>query len=162
MATLENVIDETRLVFHRLRWVAEVVHGKGDLSASLRGVLLDLERHGSRTVPQIARSRPVSRQHIQLLVNSLLEDGLVELGDNTRHRRSKLVRLTEAGKELVEDMKRRESRLLLLVAEQFSTEELEQARHVLRRLRMILSVEKLNELMEEAFGEPEAPLMRLL
>src|SRR5262249_26714267 len=82
LAALQSVGDETRKLFHRLKAVAETVHGQGETSAGRRGILLDLARHGAHTVPQLARARPVSRQHIQTLVNALRTDRYVELIDN--------------------------------------------------------------------------------
>jgi hypothetical protein len=41
------------------------------MTAGKRGVLKGLDRLGPQTVPQMARARPVSRQHIQTLVNRL-------------------------------------------------------------------------------------------
>ena len=92
-----SLIDETRLLFHHLRRTAESLHRQGEITAGRRGVLESLHREGPRTVPQLARARPVSRQHIQKLVDPLAAEGLVELVDNPRHKRSKLVRLTAAG-----------------------------------------------------------------
>ena len=49
------------------------------------------------TVPEIARMRPVARQHIQKLANEMAADGLIEFVDNPAHKRSKLVSLTAKG-----------------------------------------------------------------
>jgi hypothetical protein len=61
------------------------------------GYIRSLALHGPLTVPQIARMRPVSRQRMQKLTDQLIREGLVELIDNPKHQRSKLVRLTSAG-----------------------------------------------------------------
>lgn len=63
------------------------------------GLLRSLATGGPQTVPDLARQRPVSRQHIQLLVNRLADAGLVELVENPAHRRSRLVSLTAAGRD---------------------------------------------------------------
>lgn len=97
VVVLGHFIDEVRALFHTLKAAAEHVHGEGERSAARRGLLLGLAKTGPQTVPQIARSRPVSRQHIQVLVNGLLKDGLVELAPNPAHKRSKLVQLTATG-----------------------------------------------------------------
>jgi DNA-binding MarR family transcriptional regulator len=59
-------------------------------------------------VPEIARARGVTRQHIQVGVDELAAAGLVELVDNPAHRRSRLVTTTTAGVETIERMQRRE------------------------------------------------------
>jgi DNA-binding MarR family transcriptional regulator len=50
------------------------------------------------TVPQIARRMGLTRQSVHVTVRRLVRDGLVELAPNADHRRSQLVRLTEAGR----------------------------------------------------------------
>jgi DNA-binding MarR family transcriptional regulator len=74
-------------------------------------VLEYLDRHGAAAVPRIARDRRVTRQHIQSLVNALLEHRLASLAENPAHRRSDLVRLTPEGKKVIDRMKRRERQL---------------------------------------------------
>jgi DNA-binding MarR family transcriptional regulator len=61
------------------------------------GFMRSLALLGPLTVPQIAQMRPTSRQRMQRLTDELAAEGLVELIDNPRHRRSKLVRLTRKG-----------------------------------------------------------------
>jgi len=132
---LEALIDETRALFHRLKLVAEDVHGQGPLSAGRRGVLRDLHRRGPQTVPQLARARPVSRQHIQSLVNDLEEDGYVELIDNPAHQRSRLVRLTTAGGKCLRTMEQLESKLIGKLDLGVSQARLGAAAKVLREVR---------------------------
>lgn len=67
------------------------------------GVLKTLIRQGPHTVPDIARSRPVSRQHCQTIVNHLAEKGYVEFIENPRHKRSVLVRATRKGRKHFDD-----------------------------------------------------------
>ena len=86
---LEMLITETISLYQRLRAVAEDLHGFDRLSGGKRGVLRDLYINGEQTVPQMARSRPVSRQHIQTIVNPLHEEGLVKFVENPAHRRSR-------------------------------------------------------------------------
>ena len=101
---LREVIEEVRVLFHHLKRVAELIHEEGVGSAPRRSVLLSLHREGPQTVPQIAGRRPVSRQHIQVIVNGLLEDELVELQTNPAHKRSHLVSLTAGGQKRVADI----------------------------------------------------------
>ena len=111
-AALLLLFDEMTALFHRLRAITVEVHGQTQVSAGQRGVLLSLHRLGPQTVPQLARARPVSRQHIQVLVNGLIEHGLVEIEDNPAHRRSPFVRLTGKGRGRVDAMRQRERNLL--------------------------------------------------
>jgi DNA-binding MarR family transcriptional regulator len=61
------------------------------------GFMRSLALLGPLTVPQIAEMRPTSRQRMQRLADELAAEGLVQLIDNPKHRRSKLVRLTRKG-----------------------------------------------------------------
>jgi DNA-binding MarR family transcriptional regulator len=51
------------------------------------------------TVPQIARRMGLTRQAVQATVNQLHRDALVETSDNLDHRRSRLINLTELGRQ---------------------------------------------------------------
>lgn len=134
-SSLEGLIDETVALFHRLRAVAAAVHGEGELSAARRGVLTSLVKLGPQTVPQMAAVRPVSRQHIQTIVDSLAADGLVETIDNPAHKRSVLVRLTARGRTAVRDIARRESALLTSLDVGVSAAEIDRATAVLNKFR---------------------------
>ena len=67
---------------------------------------------GPRTVPDIARRKSVTRQHIQLLVDELVEAELVELRPNPAHQRSPLVALTRRGEAIFAAGRRREAPLI--------------------------------------------------
>jgi DNA-binding MarR family transcriptional regulator len=136
---MESLIDETRLLFHRMKLAAEQLHGAEGITAGMRGVLFGLDRSGPQTVPQMARARPVSRQHIQMLVNPLGERRCVELVDNPAHKRSKLVRLTPKGRRLVDRMRKRESKFLGALGTGMSERQLRSAAAVVRSLRETLT-----------------------
>jgi DNA-binding MarR family transcriptional regulator len=61
------------------------------------GFVRSLVLLGPLTVPQIAETRPTSRQRMQRLADELATEGLVEFIDNPKHRRSKPVQLTPKG-----------------------------------------------------------------
>lgn len=52
-----------------------------------------------RTVPYIARNLGLSRQAVQRVVNGLLTQGFLALGENRHHATAKLLRLTDRGRE---------------------------------------------------------------
>ncbi|HMV51563.1 MAG TPA: MarR family transcriptional regulator [Blastocatellia bacterium] len=106
------LVNETSLLFHRLKIVADEVHQQGEMSGALRSILRLLNKHGEQTVPQMARDRAVSRQHVQGLINQLAEAGYVEFIENPAHKRSAFVRLTPLGKKTVATMDRHEDKLL--------------------------------------------------
>jgi DNA-binding MarR family transcriptional regulator len=137
-AALEALIGETVALFHRLRVVAAGLHGQGEPSAGRRGILRDLARE-ALSVPQLARARPVSRQHVQSLVNPLLRDGYLVAIANPAHRRSPLLVLTGKGRRLVERMQGREARLLGVVVRGLRERELRAAATTLARTREALA-----------------------
>lgn len=100
----EGLFNETRLLFHTLKEWAETLHGGLEVSAPLRAVLELLLPGHPATVPEMARARGVSRQHIQQQVDTLLDRGLVERLDNPAHRRSPNIGLTDAGRALIQNM----------------------------------------------------------
>jgi DNA-binding MarR family transcriptional regulator len=146
---LLGLFDETVALFHRLNSEAERIHEHGALSAALRGILRGLRRHGAQTVPNMARMRPVSRQHVQELVNRLRELGLVEYTVNPAHKRSQLVRLTTEGAQKIDEMEVRERRLLSRLDTGHSPGEIERATGILKGVRSALESSKWQKQMEK-------------
>lgn len=144
-SALLRLFDETTALFHRLRAVAAEVHGEGKLSAGRRGILRSLEREGPQTVPQLARARPVSRQHIQTLVNPLIAEGLVAGEENPAHRRSPLLVLTAKGRRHVEAMTRAEAELLKGAETGVPLEEIQQAAATLGAMRRYFGTKQWRE-----------------
>jgi DNA-binding MarR family transcriptional regulator len=132
---LDDLFRENAALFHRVRAVTEDMHREQGLPAALRDVLLSLAEHGPRTVPQMARARPVSRQHVQILVNRLIEAGLVQTSPNPAHRRSHLIRLTSHGAETLNALRRREAEALAQLPLASSKKELRSASATLRAVR---------------------------
>lgn len=127
---------EVRGLFHQMKAAAEAIHeGRGGLPVAQRAVLESLCREGPATVPALARARPVSRQHIQVLVNALLAEGLAETRENPGHRRSPLVAATDEGRRRFAEMRAREGRALARQALPVSDAELRSATRVLRARR---------------------------
>lgn len=90
-------INEVPKAFFRLSAIAETVFADLGVTAAERGVLRDLFIEGEATAPDMARRKPVTRQSIQPVLDSLVDKGFVRAGANPRHKRSKLYSLTPAG-----------------------------------------------------------------
>lgn len=86
------------------------------MNASMRRVLAALVASGPRTVPELARERQVSRQHVQTVVNDLLAAGLVEASPNPSHRRSPILAVTAEARRRLKLMGEREAEALAAVA----------------------------------------------
>lgn len=129
------LVDETVMLYRRLNIVAEDVHHRGEMSGGYRGILRILKAEGPLTVPQMARKRAVSRQHIQMLVNRLATDNFVQTISNPANKRSPLVALTARGGQFVEEMDQREAKLLLKSELGLSEQQIREAAHSLKIIR---------------------------
>ncbi|MDW5594111.1 MarR family transcriptional regulator [Conexibacter stalactiti] len=65
---------------------------------SARWQVLGVVDHGPRGVSEIARTMGLARQSVRETAEALARDGLVVFQANPRHRRAKLVAITEAGR----------------------------------------------------------------
>jgi DNA-binding MarR family transcriptional regulator len=135
---LMELIEEIVAVHLQLQIMMEELHRHSELSRACRGVLRDLSRLGPRTVPQLARGRPVSRQSVQMLVNRLIAEDLAELIRNPEHKRSQLVRLTSRGRALLDEMEKGETTFLSNLDLDLSLNELRSGARILHRFREAL------------------------
>ena len=133
------ITREVRTLFHQMKALADAVHADIGPTASMRGVMETLAAGGAATVPQMARARPVSRQHIQLIVDELLAAKLVELRPNPAHKRSPLVALTPKGDATFRKMTGREVAFFDRIAGGLGEKELVTAVGVLGRIKTTLS-----------------------
>lgn len=111
------LIREIRTAFNRLKSVAEVLHTDLEINPSMRAVLQALVIKAPQTVPEIAKAKGVSRQHVQKNMNALLEKGLVQGQDNPDHKRSGLYLPTSTGNELFAEIQAREEAPMAGLAE---------------------------------------------
>jgi DNA-binding MarR family transcriptional regulator len=140
---VEQLVYETTALHHRMKIVVQKLHGGGEMAAGKRGILKGIELRGPQTVPQMARARPVSRQHIRAALEPLLAEGLVQYVDNPHHKRSKLVDLTPKGAARLQAINRREEEFFTRLQERFDVRELRAAADLLGRVRELLAREDL-------------------
>jgi len=100
-----ELFNETRLLFHALKHWAETLHEGLEMTMGMRAVLELLLLGGPATVPDMARSRGVSRQHVQQQVDALFERGYVERGANPAHKRSSIISLSDKGRAQIQNMR---------------------------------------------------------
>lgn len=125
-------------VYRRVARLVEQDEQVSGLSVGVRNVLDQLRRDGERTVPQLARAQDLSRQYTQRMVDQAAADGLVELIENPAHRRSRLVRLTPAGKKAITAVLERELALLERVGGDLTAAELDGTLRVLLHMDLAL------------------------
>ena len=136
MNTELNVLfDEVRLLFNALVQCGEKIHSGQSVTMAQRAVLEFLHKRGPTTVPGIARQRRVSRQHIQTLVNPLLDSGHLTVTENPEHKRSPLVNLTPAGAQTIRQMQDKESEFFRRVDVGLSRQRLKNTADTLRAAR---------------------------
>lgn len=140
--TMDALTFEMALVVFRLTDVARELLGQGKHSSGRRSVLKSLGKEGPQTVPHMARLRSVSRQHVQKLVNGLLDDGLVQMQANPGHKRSNHIALSKKGERFLEEMTRRERDYLKFLARGITHDDLENSLRVVRTLREKLDSEE--------------------
>ena len=76
---------------------------------SARWQVLAMVEDGDHTVAETARTLGLARQSVQRVADLLEADGLVRYVDNPRHRRARLIRLTERGSRRARRGSRRRS-----------------------------------------------------
>ena len=115
-----------------------------------RWQVLGAIRNRPESVAGIARDMGLARQSVQRTADLLELHGLVEYAPNPAHRRAKLVRLTDHGREVLAAISSRQISWTnqLVVAMRSDETEIRQALDVLRRLRAEL--ESADHLRREA------------
>ena len=98
--TTRTLIDAVHRTSQTLTWSLEVLLQPTSLSPARWQVLQAVgEAQEPRTVPYIARNLRLSRQAVQRVVNELVAQGFIALGENRHHATAKLLRLTEKGRQ---------------------------------------------------------------
>ncbi len=136
---LQDLFNETGLLFHAHKEWAEAVHEGVKLTASMRVVLELLLREGPTSVPDMARARLVSRQHIQQQVDTLLGRKLVRREHNPAHKRSALIALADRGRALIQNMRADELHALSRLQAGTSDSAIREAAQVLAAWRKTLN-----------------------
>ena len=137
MQTASPQYDVTWLVRRLFRAMAQLADGylqAHGLSAADRAVLEFLYPDEALSVPEIAARYRVSRQHIQVTVNALLEDGFLESRPNPRHKRSSLFALTRVGRDLFDKIRAAESELLEKLFAGIPADDIECTRNTLKTM----------------------------
>ncbi len=148
LPALDKLFAETVALLQRLRAVAPLMHGHAELGRDECTVLQGLDHDGSRTVADIGNDCGIPRSQAQKLVKSLGKSGFAQLVDNPENKRAKLVELTEAGRELVRALDRREVELLSSLPVTTNAADLDRAAGILADVRKALSDKAWREQLE--------------
>jgi DNA-binding MarR family transcriptional regulator len=118
------LVNRIPRLYFLLRTVGDALLADLGVTGAMRGVMVSLAAGEPRAAPELARERPVSRQHMQTVVNALMEAGLARTLPNPSHRRSPLIALTEEGLRRLKVIRDREAELLARSAPSVSPAEL--------------------------------------
>ena len=138
MTTTSDAYKTTWIIRRLFRAMAEKADSylqDSGITAADRAVMEFLYPDSTLTVPDIARRYQVSRQHVQVTANRLLEEGLLSSSDNPQHKRSPLLRLSDLGSNTFEEIRRNENEL---IEELFSNIEIADVATTKRTLETLL------------------------
>jgi DNA-binding MarR family transcriptional regulator len=130
---LTHLIAATQVFFHDMERVSASILAEHRLTPQERRLLMALRQGRRCTVPQLARRRQVSRQHVQATMNSLARRGWVAFLPNPAHRRSRLLELTGEAENRIREIMVREGEALKLLAAKLTPAEAKQAAAVLEK-----------------------------
>ena len=137
---LNAVIRDIHQCSNHLRMRTNEIHQDlNGINASMRSVMEILSYARPITVPEIGRVKGVSRQHIQLVVNTLLEMNLIKRQDNPDDKRTYLVSLTSVGKDTYDAIQLREMNELQTLCDEFDSEELRVATKMMQKLNKLVT-----------------------
>ena len=139
-AALDVMVEALFLAFRLRAWGKQGGHVSPS-GGGVWGLLRSLALEGPQTVPQLARARPVTRQHIQVLADDMAAEGLVEFVPNPAHKRSKLLRMTAKGRKLYDELDASFLAFAEEIAEGMDPEKLEAASAVLSALKDRLALD---------------------
>ncbi|HEY1812681.1 MAG TPA: MarR family winged helix-turn-helix transcriptional regulator [Kofleriaceae bacterium] len=108
----DELLEQIRLTFFELRRISEDLLADLDCTGAERSLLVELDKLGPRTVPQLARVRAITRQAMQRGVDRVALRRWVESLTNPEHQRSPLIDITPAGRALLAEIHAREVALL--------------------------------------------------
>jgi DNA-binding MarR family transcriptional regulator len=112
---------------------SENLEGFG-ISVADRAVMEFLYPDKRLSVPEIAEKYNVSRQHVQVTVNSLLESKLTVTKDNPRHKRSPHIMLNAKGRELFNSVLKKDEEAVELLFSHISKNKVQITRQTLQSL----------------------------
>jgi len=130
---LRDLTRTLRASFQALRQTSDEMNADLGVTASMRAVM-EAIRDAPRTVPDIAREKRVTRQHIQAGVDALAASGLILRQRNPANARSWLIGLSRKGQALFQTIQTREALAMRRLSDGLSAGDLEAAERTLRTL----------------------------
>jgi DNA-binding MarR family transcriptional regulator len=139
MSAFDEVVDQVRTVFFELRRISELLLADLDCTGAERSLLVELDKLGPRTVPQLARARAITRQAMQRAVDRVTAQRRVQAAMNPEHQRSCLIEITPVGRNVLAEIREREVALLASTKLPISQAELRRTAVTLDELAVFLA-----------------------
>lgn len=119
--------------------IEESIHRSCGLTGAQSRNISHLLQGGAMTISDLAFDRGVSRQSVQVAISALVELGYIRFVDNPRHKRSKLLHVTELGRTRFQAAQKAEHDVLKSVFPDLGEEDVEATTRVLLSIRESLS-----------------------
>ena len=126
------------------------LHGQTIIKSGPRSIMEYLYKNGPSSVPNISRDLSVSRQYIQVEVNSLLGRCKIQSLRNPGHSRSNLFSLTPRGKKELSALRVREAHALAGLDLNLTSDEFEVTRKTLLQIYEKFQAVNWADTMDEA------------
>ncbi|MDH4183222.1 MAG: hypothetical protein OEV92_03295 [Nitrospinota bacterium] len=135
MEALKLVLSETRSLFHHMKLLAEDSYQQESLSGGNRGILHDLACMGPQSPAQLTNLRPLSRIHIEDMIEPLESHGYISQTGQLDENNQPMVELTDKGRRYIQSSDKRELEILTSISNSVPREEMLIALDVLRAIR---------------------------
>lgn len=135
-ARLAEIYRELGPLYRDVQRLVEQREATMGMSVGVRAVLDELASHApGLPVPAVATQLGLSRQFVQRMVNDAADAGWVERIPNPNHRRSRVIRLTDAGTAAISTVREHERELMGQTGGDLTEADLEATLRVLRAMR---------------------------
>ena len=129
-----GIIWLTRRLFQALAQVSNQNLAEHGITASHRAVMEFLYPEDRMTMSDVARKHNVTRQHIQVVANELLDMGLLESHINPASKRAPHLALSKKGCKLFEKIRKQEASVIEGIFYEISPRNVEITRKTLQAL----------------------------
>ncbi len=102
---IANLTADLMMVIGRMKRSARNADDQAVHPGTEFAILDTIQRHGCKTVPEIAAWRGVARQSVQSVVNKLVEAELIQQKENPDHKLSPILVLAPAGLDHYEQVR---------------------------------------------------------
>lgn len=134
----ELIIPLIRLESHFSRAGERIAEAGGQTMA--RWLTMEMVANQPATVAQVARRLGLTRQSVQRVADLLEHEGLTTYADNPAHERSKLVQLTDQGRQTLATIQAAQREWANRIGAEVGESNLKQAGRVVERLTRALSI----------------------